>query len=161
MFHRLAQASAASEANLLMRLQLQQQQERAAEETRAANHANELTRIQLQLQLAQQSAASSTARILQQQQALSVLGTLVLDAEQTRKRQRMETDLAAMCFAIADAPNTLDAIADSLNGLAPYPPPHSVSTAARPAPAHNRVAGGATNLQPQFNAAALANVSNN
>jgi hypothetical protein len=161
MFHRLAQTTAASEANTLMRLQLQQQQEHAADEARAASHANELTRIQLQLQLAQQTAASSTARILQQQQALSVLGTLSLNAEQAKKKQRMETDLAAMCFAIADAPNTLDAIADSLNGMAPYPPPRSVvSTAARPAQAHNRAAGGgASNLHPQFNAAAHA--SNN
>jgi hypothetical protein len=160
----LAQAAAASEANELMRLQLQQQQERAADEARAASHANELTRIQLQLQLAQQTAASSTARILQQQQALSVLNNLSLNVEQAQKRQRMEADLAAMCFAIADAPNTLDAIADSLNYLAPYPPPHSVSTAARPASVLNRAAAGvdsAANLHPQFNAAAHAIDSNN
>ena len=64
MFHRVAQTNAASEANALMRIQLQQQQERAADDARAASHANELTRLQLRLQLVQQSAAISTAHIL-------------------------------------------------------------------------------------------------
>jgi hypothetical protein len=75
----LAQATAASEANALMRVQLQQQQERAADEARAASHANELTRLQLQMQLAQQTAANGAAHILQQQQALNVLKDLPLD----------------------------------------------------------------------------------
>ncbi len=146
-----------------MRVQLQQQQERAADEARAASHANELTRLQLQMQLAQQTAANGAAHILQQQQALNVLRDLPLTDEQTRKKQKWEKNLVDMCFAVADArPDSLDAIADSLNGMAPYPHwPHSVSTAARLAVTNRAAAGGSsTNLHPQFTAA-RSSISNN
>ena len=158
---REAQSQAVSEHTELMRRQIELREQRAADEARAASNANELTRLQLQLQLAQQSAASSTAHILQQHQALNVLKDLPLDPDQVKKRQKWEKNLAAMCFAIADAPpDNLDSIADSLNGMAPYHPPRSVSTANRAAPApapHRAAAGGGTNLHPQFNAAARAN----
>jgi hypothetical protein len=130
-----------------MRLQLRQRQERAADEARVASHANELTRLQLQMQLAQQTAASSGARILQQHQALNVLRDLPLNDEQIKKKRRMEKTLTRMCFDVAHAaPDPLTAIAASLNGMA---------TAIRPAPVQNRAAAGcAANLHEQFDAAA-------
>ncbi len=151
-----------------MRLQLQLQQDRATDESRAQRQANELTRLQLQMQLAQQTSASSAAHILQQHQALNILKNLPLDADQVAKRQRMETALVDMCFALADAaqPNSnaaMSAIADSLGGMAPYPPPLSaVATAPRvDSAAPRRAAGGnAANLHLQFDAVAHANSNN-
>jgi hypothetical protein len=160
---REAQSQAARDHTELMRRQIEQREQRAADEARAASTANELKRLQLQIQLAQQTSASSTAHILHQHQALNVLKDLTLDSEGIKKRKIMEEDLAKKCFAVADAaPDNLASIADSLNGMAAYPRfPYSASTANRaapPGPALNR-AGGGTNLHPHFNAAAHAAMS--
>lgn len=156
-----------------MRIQLQQQQERAVDEARSASHANELTRLQLRLQLVQQSAAISTAHILQQHQALNVLGELPLSAEQAQKKARMQETLVNMCLAIgdsarADAPGALNEISFAIDGMAPYPPPlpdarppHSAATAPRLDSARSEnnppraaAAGGSSRaLHPTFNAA--------
>jgi hypothetical protein len=173
MLHRVAQANAASEANALMRIQLQQQQDRAADEARAASHANELTRLQLRLQLAQQTAVAGTAHILQQHQALNVLGELPLNPEQALKKARMQENLVNMCLAIGDSARpdagALHEISFAIDGMAPYPPPlvdhppHSAAaTAPRPELARSdadapRAGGGSRiNLHSTFNAAAFA-----
>jgi hypothetical protein len=112
-----------------MRLQLQQQQDRARDEANAASQANQLTRLQLQLQWAQQGA---TAHILQRHQALNVLKDLTLDAEQIKKKQKMEKDLADACLELANAPpGHLDEIEQSLINLGPYPPVYAAAGAPR------------------------------
>jgi hypothetical protein len=139
-----------------MRLQLQQNEAHAAAEAAATNQANELTRLQLQLQLAQQTAATGTAHILQMAQSLSVLKDLglSLSSEQAEKKRKMEYDLAEKCLAVANAPpDPLVAISAQLNILSPA----YASTAPRlNAPPQQRAAAGggvSNNLHPQFNAA--------
>ncbi len=116
-----------------MRQQLEQQEQRAANEARAANQANELTRLQLRLTLAQETRAAGVSRILQQHQALNVLRDLTLDTARAKKKQRMEEDLADLCFQMADEqPNTLAQIADSIDNMAPYPPARLVGLVIQP-----------------------------
>ncbi len=154
-FHREAQTSAASDANQLMRLQLQQNEARALAETAAASQANELRRLQLQLQLAQQATASGTAHILQMQTSLNVLKDLALSDEQAAKKKKMENDLAEKCLAVANAlPDPLAAISAQLNLLSPAHAPTVLRSSAPPQQLASVAGGGArNNLHPQFHAA--------
>lgn len=149
-----AQTSAASDANDLMRLQLQQNETRAVAEATAASQANELRRLQLQLQLAQQAATTGTAHILQMAQSLNVLKDLPLSVEQAAKKKRMENDLAEKCLAVADAPpDPLAAISAQLNFLSPANAPTALRSNAPPQQRAAAGGGVANNLHPQFNAA--------
>ena len=153
-FHREAQTSAASDANEIMRLQLQQNEARALAETAAASQANELRRLQLQLQLAQQATASSTAHILQMQTSLNVLKDLPLSDEQAKKKKKMESDLAEKCLAVANAPpDPLAAISAQLTLLSPAHAPTVPRSSAPPHQLASVAGGGARTLHPQFQAA--------
>ena len=129
-----------------MRLQLQQNEARAAAESRASDQALEFTKIQLQLQYARQAAATGSAHVAMLHQSLSALKDLglALTAEQTRKKQRMEQDIIEKCLAAADPPpDPLAAISAQLEIWSPAPA--SASTVPRP---NARAAGGGAAARP-------------
>ena len=131
----------------------------------AADQANDLMRIQLQIQLAQHSATSVSSNLSHMHSALKILGDLPLNAEQVAKKQKMEKDLAEACLAVGSAPahNPLAAIAVSLSTFSRPPSaaqlasPAAAGTIPRPALAQPARAagagGGARHLHPAFIAA--------
>jgi len=131
----------------------------------AAEQANDLMRIQLQIQLAQHSATNVSSNLSHMHSALKILDDLPLNAEQLNKKQKMAQDLAEACLAVGSAPvhNPLAAIAVSLSTFSRPPSaaqlasPAAVGTMPRPALAQPARAagagGGARQLHRDFNAA--------